>query len=320
MKRVLSLLVFVLLLNGCNDGNLTVGTIDFSNATTQSCSTTNIIYKLNAQEALILEIPTTSFVNEPTVPGTPLNIPIDNSTYRVVYRSYSGKITSDNICNAIPPATPTVTDQWTATSGIIQIITTPITVAGTIAGSTVITGYNHNIIFKNITFSRTSGNQVYETFAFGDYVTPATTFPFAFNKILTQCSTTKQIYNYTTSGEALTLDIDPTLIQSSETPLNKPRTGVISATTNKLIYRLYNGLLTSSYFCGTTLPQSPTFNEEWIGVAGVTGVSGTIEVTTVKNGTTAYTHTIVLKNVTLTNGTSSFNLGDSYIYGDLLTN
>jgi hypothetical protein len=319
MKRALSLLFFVLVLNGCNDGNLTVGTIDFSTSSTQSCSTTNVIYKLNTQEALILQIPSTAFVNTPTVDITkPTTIAIDNATYRVIYRSYNGAITGDNICNAIPPSTPTVTDQWTATAGTIQIITTPITVAGTIAGSTVITGYNHNITFKNITFSRTSGNQVYETFAFGDYITPITVLPFAFDKTVEQCSTTKQIYNYAGS-EALTLDIDPTLIQSSETPLNTPRKGVLSATTNKLIYRLYNGLLTPSYFCGTTLPQLPTFTEEWIGVSGVTGVSGIVSVTTIKIGS-AYKHTITLEKATLTNGKTSFNLGDSYLYGDLLTN
>ncbi len=320
MKRALSLLIFVLVLNGCNDGDLTVGTIDFSKSPTQSCSTTNVIYKLNAQEALILQIPSTAFVNTPTVDLTkPTTIAIDNSIYRVIYRSYNGAITGDNICNAIPPSTPTVTDQWTAIAGTIQIITTPIVVAGTTAGSTVISGYNHNITFKNITFSRTSGNQVYETFAFGDFITPITVLPFAFDKTVEQCSTTKQIYNYVGS-EALTLDIDPTLIQKTETLAGKPRTGLLSATTNKLIYRYYNGLLTPSYFCGTTLPQLPTFTEEWLGVTGVTGISGIVEVTTVTNGSTGFKHTIVLKNATLTNGKTSFKLGDNYLYGDLLTN
>jgi hypothetical protein len=34
-------------------------------------------------------------------------------------------------------------------------------------------GYNHNIVFKNITFAKAT-EQVYETFPFGDYVTSAT--------------------------------------------------------------------------------------------------------------------------------------------------
>jgi hypothetical protein len=48
----------------------------------------------------------------------------------------------------IAPATPVVTEQWTATKGQIVITTTPIKVANTTPNSTKITGYNHNIVFK----------------------------------------------------------------------------------------------------------------------------------------------------------------------------
>jgi hypothetical protein len=45
----------------------------------------------------------------------------------------------------------------------------------------LVSGYNHNIVFKNITFAKSNGTQVYETFPFGDYVTSAT-FAFSFDK------------------------------------------------------------------------------------------------------------------------------------------
>jgi hypothetical protein len=216
---------------------------------------------------------------------------------------------------------PNVTDQWTATSGKIQIITTAVKTTNTTENSTRITGYNHNIVFKNITFDKGNGTQVYETFPFGDYVTPSTPLPFGFDKIVEQCSTsTKQIYNYV-SSEAITIDfIDPKLIENTETPLNTPRTGLLSSVKNKLTYRLYsNGVLTPNYFCSTTVPTLPSISEEWNAVNGVAGVSGIIEVTTIKSGTTAYKHTIVIKNATLKKGNSDFKLGDSYIYGELLT-
>ncbi|NDP26360.1 MAG: hypothetical protein GZ087_02875 [Flavobacterium sp.] len=320
MKRVVSLLVFVLLLNGCDDGNLTLETINFEDVATQSCSTNNIIYKMKEREALLLELPKTIFINEPTVLGTPTTVEIDNSLNRVVYRFYNGTVVADNICNTIPPALPIVTDQWTATSGKIQIITTTITAPGSIAGSTKITGYNHNIAFSNITFAKTNGTQVYENFPFGDYITSIIPLPFGFDKLVDQCPSSKQIYNYT-SSEALTIDdIDPTLIVNVETPLNTPRTGLIGSSTNKLTYRLYNGLVTPSYFCTATVPTVPLISEEWNAVNGVAGVSGIIEVTTVKSGTSAFLHTIVIKNATLKKGNSSFKLGDVYTYGDLLTN
>jgi hypothetical protein len=321
MKRFLGILICAFAFNGCDDGNLTLETINFEDVATQSCSTNDIIYKLKEKEALLLEIPKTSFVNEPTVPGTPTLFEIDNSTYRVVYRFYNGTVAADNICNTIPPALPNVTDQWTAASGKIQIITTTITEAGPIAGSTKITGYNHNIAFNNITFAKTNGTQVYETFPFGDYITPSNALPFGFDKVVEQCPTSKQIYNYV-SSEALTIDkIDPALIVNTETPLNTPRTGLIGSVNNKLTYRLYsNGVLTPDYFCATSVPILPSISEEWNAVNGVSGVSGIIEVTTIKSGTTAYKHTIVIKNATLMKGNSSFKLGDVYIYGDLLTN
>jgi hypothetical protein len=320
MKRVFSLLFFILVLNGCDDGNLTLETIDFEDTQTQSCSSNNIIFKLKEKEALLLEIPKTYFVNEPTDPTTPLVVNIDNSTVRVIYRFYDGAVSSENICNTIPPAKPFITDQWTATSGKIEITTTAITTAGSIPGSTKITGYNHRIEFKNITFAKTNGTQVYETFVFGDYVTPATLLPLSFDQTAEQCSLSKQVYNYN-SGESIILDnLDPRLITNTETPINSPRKALLGTLTNKLTYRLYsNGVLTPSYFCNTNTPLLPTVSEEWTGMNGVENLSGIIEVSTEKNGTVAYKHTIVIKNATLKKGNSSFKLGDVYTYGELIT-
>lgn len=319
MKRALSLLSLVLLLNSCNDGNLTVENISLDNAEIQSCSTNNLIYKLKGNQSLLLDIPQSSFTNEPSLVDSPTVIDI-NTVNRVVNRFYSGTVSTSSICGSIPPATPIVTDEWDATNGKIQIFTTAIKTTNP-DNSTKITSYKHNIVFKNISFSKNSGGtQLYETFAFGDYVTPATTLPFSFDKTLEQCTSSKQIYDYNAStSEALTLDVDPALIVNTVTPSNTPRTGLIGATVNKLTYQLFSGLLTSAYFCTTTIPTTPPISEEWIAVTGVSNISGIIEVTTVA-GTSGFEHTIVLKNVTMKKGNSDFKLGDSYIYGKLLTN
>jgi len=316
MKRVLSLLVFAWALNGCDDGNLIQEDINFEDATTQSCSTNNIIYKLNDKEALLLEIPQTSFKNEPSG-DTPTTLSI-NGTNRVVYRFYNGTVTSDNICETIPPATPVVNNQWNATDGTIQITTTSVKTVNTTENSTRISGYSHNIVFKNITFAKENGTQVYETFPFGTYTTSATTLPFNFDKTLDKCSNSNLVYDFTTS-EALMLNIDPSLIVNEITAANAPRKGLISASKNSLTYRLFADLLTGSYFCNATTPTTPALKEEWNAVAGVTDVSGIVEVTTTTNGPNSFKHTIVLKKVTLKKGNSSFLLGDNYIYGDLLT-
>jgi hypothetical protein len=45
------------------------------------------------------------------------------------------------------------------------------------------------------------------------------------------------------------LNIDPSLIANQVTPLNTPRTGLITSSTNSLTYRLFSGgVLTNSYF------------------------------------------------------------------------
>lgn len=317
MKKVLGLLVFVLALNGCDDGNLIQEDINFEDVATQSCSTNNIIFKLKEKEALLLEIPSTTFVNEPSVVGAPTTIDISTSN-RVVYRFYNGAVVNNNICETIAPATPIVTDQWTATAGKIQIFTTAIKTLNTTENSTRITGYNHNIVFKNITFAKSNGTQVYETFPFGDYITTSNSLPFLFDKTVEKCNSSNLIYNHT-SSEALTLNIDPSLIANAATSLNSPRTGVIGTTSNVLSYRLFTGLLTGDYFCGATTPATPTISQQWNAVSGVNGINGIIEVTTTTNGPNAFKHTIVLKKVTLKKGNSDFLLGDNYIYGDLLT-
>ena len=312
MKRVVSLLIFALLLNGCDDGDLIQEDISFEDVAAQNCTTNDIIYKLKDSEALILEVLGFTFPTE-TI-SQELDI---NTSNRVLYRFYNGAVTSSTICETIPPATPIVMDQWTTSGGKIVINTTAIKTTNTTDNSTKITGYNHNITFKNITFVKSNGTQVYETFPFGDYVISATPLPFAFNKTLEQCSSSKQLYDYN-SSEALILDIDPALIVNQATPLNAPRTGLISDTKNKLTYRLFSGLLTGAYFCNTTFPATPAVSEEWIAVAGVANESGIVEVTTTTLGT-GFKHTVVLKKAKMKKGNSDFILGDNYIYGELLT-
>jgi hypothetical protein len=170
-----------------------------------------------------------------------------------------------------------------------------------------------------VTFEKSNGNQVYETFVFGDYSTTATNLPFLFDQSLDKCSSTNQVYNFT-SSEAMQLNIDPTLIANEVTPLNTPRIGLISSTTNSLTYRLFmGGVLTNSYFCNAVTPTTPSINQEWNAVAGVSNTSGIIEVTTTTSGPNTFKHTIVLKKVTFKRGNDDFLLGDNYSFGDLLT-
>lgn len=319
MKRFFGLFLLVLLLNGCDDGNLILETIDFDDAITQSCSENNILYRLNEKEALLLEIPKTIFQNEPTLANEPIEIAIGGSN-RVFYRFYNGNVVSSTICETIPPATPNVVDQWTTEGGTIQIYTTAIKTTNATTNATKITGYNHNIVFKDVTFLKKNGDkQGYESFTFGNFTSTVTPLAFNFNSPIEKCVTNNPNLIYTFNGsEALTLTIDPVLLTSEVTPLNSPRIALLGSTTNKLTYRLYSGLLNTDYFCSATTPLTPVINQEWNAVPGVSATSGIIEVTTTTSGS-GFKHTIVLKKVTLKKGNNDFYLGDSYNYGEILT-
>jgi hypothetical protein len=318
MKKYASLLLFALLLNGCDDGDLTVDTIDFSDESikAQTCDplTNNLIYKLKPQESLLLQLPDNKFINDPSV----YSYDIDNSSYRVVYRAYDGTVATANICGTIPPKTPNITEEWLATAGKIEITTTPKTDLTATDGSTKITGYNHTIVFRNITFAKPAGDQVEAEYVFGTFETSYTPPNTTFTNPVQQCTNaSKQVYNYNASS-ALTIDnIDPALLVNEIT--TTPRTGLINAngTTNKVLLRTYiNGTLTQGYFCNTTIPSSPSVSETWIAQDGLAGESGIIEVTTT-NVNKVFTHTIVLKNVILQKDHSTFRLATNYVLGNL---
>jgi hypothetical protein len=66
---------------------------------------------------------------------------------------------------------------------------------------------------------------------------------FLFDQTLDKCSNSNQVYNFT-SSEAMQLNIDPSPIANQVTPLNTPRTGLITSSTNSLTS---GGVLTNSF-------------------------------------------------------------------------
>jgi hypothetical protein len=316
MKRIIGLVSLVLLFNACDDGEITVETIDFSSAAIVKCNLNDVYYKLNGTEILALEMRANrnAFINELTAVGVPRPIAL-NATDRVVYRSYDGTVSGGTICATIPASSPNVVEEWTATSGTMEVTTTAVYTTNPTTNATTLSKYNHFIVFKNISFNKPSGVQVYETFIFGNFQTDATVLPFAFDEDAVQkCPSSNLIFNFSGS-EAFTLDIASSLYPNSV----GTRTGVISAT-NKVTYKLFTSGLNTSYFCTTPTPTTPTLNEEWNAQDGVLNVSGVIEVVTTTETAASYRHTIRLKKVTFQKGTSTFYLGDDYLYGSFVTN
>ncbi len=314
MKRILSILSLLFIINACDDGDLTIDTIDFSEVTAKKCDLKDIIYKVKDSEMLILAIPATTFPNDQTPEGTPITLPI-NSSNQVIYRQYNGPVSSDNICPTVPSATPSLTEEWKATAGTIQITSTALYAPITSNGTKIIK-YNHYIVFKNVTFQTPNGTQVYENYIFGNYTTDATALAFGFDGEVQKSSCDNRIFNFNGS-EALILNVADyaTLFENAVTVT--PRKAIIGSD-NKLTYQLYNNQVTDAYFCATTPPTTPTLSQEWKAVDGVTDVSGIIEVSTTTLGND-FQHTIRLKKVTFKRGNSTFYLGDDVLYGSFIT-
>jgi hypothetical protein len=318
MKKYTCLLLIALLLNGCDDGDLTIETFDFDTITAMSCSGTEdyeLIYKLKDQESLLLQLPEGALKNEITGNGAAQEFDINGSTFKLVYRTYDGPVTIANICDAIRPASPNIINEWLAEAGKIIITTTANYETNTTTNSTRISGYTHNIIIKNVTYSK-PGIQLGPSFTFGDFKTgleDTETLNLIFDESALQCPTSKQVYNINGS-ESFTIDnLDPNLIVNTPTAPGSPRVQNITATTNKVTFKVYsNGTVTDDYFCKTTTPTTPTVRETWVAESGTISV----ETSTLANN---FKHIITFKDVKLVKGNVSFLLGNNFKSWELLT-
>ena len=174
MKQFIGLMLCAFLFNSCDDGNIKLETFNFDSAASiNSCTLNNgLFFKVKNNEALVLQTPISTFENAVTPVNTPRTVLV-SSTNKVIYRLFDSIISSSYFCASFPPANPTVTDEWNAatgvsgTSGIIEVTTTQILNPTTQA----LTGYNHYVVFKNITFSNGANSFTYEQYVFGNYVT-----------------------------------------------------------------------------------------------------------------------------------------------------
>ena len=316
MKRFLSILSLLLFVTACDDGDLTVDVIDFSEIQAQKCTNKDVIYKIKDNEMLFLEIPAATFLSNQTIVGEPIEVPL-SSTIKVTYRKYANTVSNAAICPSVPDAEPNVIEEWKATAGIIQITSTAIKNTNATNNSTRITGYRHYIEFKNITFLKPTGPQLQATFIFGNYITPvsALAFGFGLNPEVSKstCTNDNRIFDFSGS-EVFTLDIADFNDFFKNEVTTTPRTRVISAT-NKLSYRLYSNAILNAFFCTTPIPATPVLTQQWNAVNGQENIDGTIQVTTIDLGNNIFRHTISLKKVTLKKDNSDFSLGDDYFFG-----
>lgn len=144
MKKSIGFLCLALLFS-CDDGNLTIDAVDFDSITTvESCNTvsgttSNLLFKINGSEALILALPAGLLKNEISADTLRSSIP---SASQLTYRIFSDNVTRNYFCDAIPPVLPTVSEEIIAQSGSILVMTTALDSVT----------FEHSISLKEISF------------------------------------------------------------------------------------------------------------------------------------------------------------------------
>lgn len=152
MRKYL-LIPCLLLFIGCDDGDLQIETVDFDSIETiQTCgavspTASNVLFKINSDEALILTLPSGLLKNEATTTEIESVVP---GASQISYRIFSDNVTSAYFCDSPPPLTPIVLEEIEAAAGSILVTTTT-------ADSLT---YTHTIRLSGITFLNENGSRI----------------------------------------------------------------------------------------------------------------------------------------------------------------
>lgn len=299
MKTIWTLLISVFLLTACDDGDIIVEKFKFETASIQKCTSSNTLYKVNDNETLIFSTSEINFPNEEKTATIAIN-----SSNSVTYKRFSESVQASSICDT---PTQTLLETWSAIGGNIEIKSTAIYDA---VIPTKIIAYNHAITFKNIVFQAPDKQVVYTEYFYGNYRTNVIDLAFDFTTPtdVIDCSSKNLLYKYNL-GKTLLLDVDEaTLFQNSVTVPGTPRTALIDGTTNKVIYREYNGGINNTFFCSSITPSTPTLSSEWLAENGVAVTSGIIKVVTETTANPSiFKHTIYLYKTTFKNGIKTYS-------------
>ena len=124
MNRFLAILLFSLLLQSCNDGDIIITTFNFDKADLKTCGSVGnyVFYKVNpqAQESLSLKL---SFADSLYKIAETKVFTLDGTTNFVNYRNYDGALGSGYFCSSIPPTSPIVTVDYLGASGTANVAT-----------------------------------------------------------------------------------------------------------------------------------------------------------------------------------------------------
>ncbi|MDO4728967.1 MAG: hypothetical protein Q4B43_08205 [Bacteroidota bacterium] len=324
MKKLVFFL-FILLGLSCDDGDMEVTTFNFTSHTLKKCDNQSFVYNANAQEILLLDIPLENFANHITYDA---NGNIASKTYtltaadKLLYRLYSEDISNNVFCSEVPFSYPQVQEEWVAKAGGKIVITTYANEDITNGGILQISNYTHHIVLKDVIFEKGEQQMVLQEYVFGNYNTP-NLVRFDFQSNIQKCESKNLFFNLN-QNEALVMELNDSNLFVNQETNGTPRVAYVDSEQNNIIYKVFDGSITSAYFCSTIPNNQPLVVEEWYVENTVNNQTGIIEVQTEKvfdevSGThIGYKHILKLKVVNFYNSQSSFYL-EEYLVGNYFT-
>lgn len=163
--RILSVSILFTLFSACDDGDLTIETINFTGTNATSCTNdvrATFLYKLQGNQALILDFGGEILTNSETIQEKELP-----TQAKLIYRTFSQAPSGAYFCTTPPMSTPRVTSEIEARGGKVRIETIAVTdpVLHT-------TKYNHKITISDLIIQNDKGEQLIDrNFIFGTYQT-----------------------------------------------------------------------------------------------------------------------------------------------------
>lgn len=117
-----ALLIYMTALISCDDGDIVVTELDFTDLTLERCDNFDFLfYKINptSNETIALSFTTT----EPILSEAGTRTIDLSGENEIIYRKFDDEVTDSYFCNPIPPTEPSVIDELFSTSGEVDIIT-----------------------------------------------------------------------------------------------------------------------------------------------------------------------------------------------------
>ncbi|RDI14540.1 hypothetical protein [Flavobacterium sp. AG291] len=316
MKKIFCLVATLILIAGCDDGDMGYKTFDFTDVDPVSCTnnvddvsaTTETYYKITGTEGLILIIAKGTLINATNPdPNTGENLPriiTLGTANTLTYYDFVSKPTG-TLCTKSDIPAAKENGIWTG-QGTLSVLTLP----NIDKDTGKLLGYRHTITLENISFNQGDEKITIVNSEFGD-IDKDFDFDFDFIQEGTDVPNVESCTNnskliYTRKAER-TLSLD---LANFDTLFdNEVETDTIELEGNTediVLFNIYKSTATSANICnqGSQVPSLPIQKWQMIG--------GQVLITTTETGG-LYNHDIYLKDAVFRN-----NLGDVFLLNDII--